>query len=191
MKIDEMSDIQDVMKCSKDKKYAAQMRGRIKEIKKEQSILRKQAYELNKSLDILKNESQKINRILAQAKGCTQVNDTSISIVSKGRRYIHIDRAGDYLGKYDRHDFTITKDFTYQKDDTGIKSIRVSVVGGVTFGNKHISNYDYKTSEQIVFPDINIIKEIGCKYVGGIISADEAEIQIKEACSVTKVKKKW
>lgn len=187
MKIDEMSIIQDVMKCSKDKKYATQMRARIKDIKTETADLKKQSYDLNRKLDELRTESQQINRILAQAKGVDIVNDTAVTIVVAGKRHIYIDRAGDNLGKNDRHTFTITLGYDYQRE---LKKRQMTITG-VHFANKGLNTYDYQSKLERQFPDLKVIKEIGCKFVSGAINADDAEKQLNDASTLSERIKRW
>jgi hypothetical protein len=189
MKIDEMSEIQDVLKCSKDEKYAAQIKGKLKDIKAEISRLKSEAYEANRKLRECQQEHQKINRILAQSRGVTVINDVPITIVNKGRYEIYIDRAGDNLKKYARPAFEINKRFKKSSDPA--KKNREVYVDSVRFDNKCLGSYDYATKTDRVFPDIEYIKDIGCKYVSGQLTADEAMKLIEQKCVITPRQNRW
>lgn len=189
MKIDEMSEIQDVLKCSKDKKYAAEVKGRLKAIKAEISKLKSEAYEANRKLRECQQEHQKINRILAQSRGVTVINDVPITIVNKGRYGIYIDRAGDNLKKYSRHAFEINKRFKKAADPA--KKNREAYVDSVRFDNKYIGSYDYATKVERTFPDIEYIKQIGCQYVSGQITTDEAIKLIEQKCTTAVRQSRW
>lgn len=189
MKIDEMSEIQDVLKCSKDKKYAAQVKGRLKDIKAEISKLKTEAYEVNRRLRDAQHEHQKINRILAQSRGVTVINDVPITIVNKGRYGIYIDRAGDNLKKYARHAFEINKRFKKSADPS--KKNKESYVDSVRFDNKYLGSYDYASKMERTFPDMEYVKDIGCKYVSGQITAEEATKLIEQKCVLTPRQSRW
>lgn len=188
MKIDEMAEIQDVMKCSKDKKYATQVKAKLKDIKSEVSQLKSQVYALNTKLREAQQEAQKINRILAQAKGLIVVNDIPITVVTRGRYGIYIDRAGDGLKKYASHPFEIHKRF--KKAEPGDKK-RQSYVDSIRFNGKYIGSFDYSTRVDRIFPDFDFIKDIGCKYVAGLLSADDALKLIDEKSVFKKREGRW
>jgi hypothetical protein len=189
MKIDEMSEIQDVLKCYKDNKYAAQMKGKLKDIIAEISRLKSEACEVNRKLRECQQERYKINSILAQSRGATVINDVLITIVNKGRHMIYIDRAGYSLNKDVSHAFEINKSFKKSSDPA--KKTGEVYVNSVRFDNKYLGSYDYATKAYRVFPDIEYIKDIGCKYVSGQLTADEAMKLIEQKCVITHLHKRW
>lgn len=162
MKIEDLSNLQDILKCNKDKAHIKEMRAKKKIVDHESSILKYQISELRAKQQLLDEQSQTISGIIAQSKNIIVRNDVSISIIEHSKS-IRINKTGTFLvRRWPRAEFEISLE----------KGIVISVRSSVkTFYSKYMKQARNIRSK-------NEIVNIGLDYVAGLLTGTQVENKI-------------
>lgn len=169
MKIDEMADLQDILKCNKDKAYVKELKAERKKIVDEHKTLKAQIEALRKKSQDLHGRAIKINKIIAQSRGIVIVNDMPLTIVRHGG-LVKIDKVGNHLdSRWPRSDFEIT--------------VRKNVVERVYAGGKifHHTKWDSFLKKYVPTPlkPTDQVIDLACQFLSGQINVGDLEAQIR------------
>lgn len=175
MKIDEMSEIQDVLRCSKDEAYRKQLKDKKSELAAAQKALRTKIHSLQIEVDALRRDSKKISKTLKAAEGLVRVGSIPVIFTKKGNYYF-INR----LGKKDDelHDVVMSERRKIMSSGKEISSI--------CFSGGYITTWNDNINSLVTLPSIGVLKEWGCQYAAGELTADEFEAKVRAASSIHK-----